>query len=100
MRLVACLAVLWLFACTSERSSPECKEVCRREAQCVDQMTEQRADQSGEDGDEDEQNKFDQSECIAACTALDKDNQGKQSVASHVACARQAKTCKALLDCK
>ena len=79
-------------ACSSEGTSNDCKDVCRREASCVDQV---------DDGKEDEeQNKFDQSECIAACDALTRDEVGKKLVEKHRDCAEAAKDCTALLQCK
>lgn len=85
-----------LVGCASERASTECKEVCRKQAQCVDQKREAASD--GEAGSD--QNKFDQSECIAACTALLRDEQGKKLVEQHVGCVdRAANDCAALLAC-
>jgi hypothetical protein len=81
-------------ACSSEGASNECKEVCRREASCVDQL----ADEGKED--DEEQNKFDQGECIAACDALSRDEVGKKLVEKHRECAKNAKDCAALLECK
>jgi hypothetical protein len=81
-------------ACSSEGTSNKCKEVCRREASCVDQV----ADEGAED--DEEQNKFDQGECIAACDALNRDEVGKKLVEKHQECAENAKDCAALLECK
>jgi hypothetical protein len=81
-------------ACSSEGSSSDCKDICRREASCVDQMSD-----DGKEEDE-EQNKFDQSECIAACDALNRDEVGKKLVDKHKECADNAKDCPALLRCK
>jgi hypothetical protein len=81
-------------ACSSEGSSSECKDICRREASCVDQVSDDGADE------EEEQNKFDQSECIAACDALSRDDVGKELVEKHQECASKAKDCAALLQCK
>ena len=93
-RIAALLtALLVAAACSSEGTSNECKEVCRKEAACVDQV--------GDDGKEDEeQNRFDQSECIAACDALSRDEVGKTLVEKHRECALKAKDCAALLQCK
>jgi len=92
--LLLALLVPAAAACSSEGTSSECKDVCRREASCVDQI--------GDEGKEDdeEQNKFDQSECIAACDALSRDEVGKKLVERHQECAKNAKDCAALLQCK
>lgn len=93
------LLALWLIAiasgCTSERTSPECKEVCRKQARCVE---EQRGETAA--GAAAEQNKFDQAECIAACTSLQRDREGRKRVEQHVACVERVKdACPALLAC-
>ena len=84
--------ILLVTACATERASEQCKEVCKREAQCVEQMNEEK-----KDGPE---QKFDQSECIAACAALERDAEGKKLVEKHVACAASAADCTALLSCQ
>ena len=82
-------------ACSSEGASKDCKDVCRKEANCVDTIADE-----GKDDDE-EQNKFDQGECIAACDALSRDEVGKKLVEKHQECAKNAKgDCAALLQCK
>jgi hypothetical protein len=89
-------SLLLATGCASERASNECKDVCRKQAQCVDQQREAAGD--GEAGSD--QNKFDQSECVAACTALLRDEQGKKIVEQHVACIdRAGADCTALLAC-
>ena len=89
------LLLLLAAACSSEGSSSDCKDVCRREASCVDQVADE-----GKEEDE-EQNKFDQSECIAACDALRRDEVGRELVQKHIECAAKAKDdCAALLQCK
>ena len=93
--LLSLIAALVLVACTSERSSPECKEACRKQARCVE-------DQRGEAaaGPAAEQSKFDQSECIAACTSLQRDREGHKLVEQHLACIERVKgACPALLAC-
>lgn len=94
LSLLLALACLSASACSSEGSSSDCKDVCRREASCVDQI----ADDGKEE--EEEQNKFDQSECIAACDALRRDEVGRELVEKHKECAAKAKDCAALLECK
>jgi len=82
--------------CTSARSSPECKEVCRKHARCAeDPGVEATA------GAPAEQKKFDQSECIADCTMLLRDREGRKLVEQHVACVqRAADNCPVLLECQ
>ena len=90
------LAALTL-SCASERSSPECKDVCRKQARCVDKTSEATAAAAAGSGD---QTKFDQSECIAACTSLQRDSEGAKLVEQHRACyARAEEDCAALLAC-
>ena len=94
-RLVALLILLAAAACSSEGTSIECKNVCQKEARCVDKFN----DESVEE--EEDQNRFDQSECVAACDALSRDEVGKKLVEKHVECAKKFQDdCKALLQCK
>jgi hypothetical protein len=46
--LLACLVWSLAPACTSEGSSPECKEVCRKHARCTDQKNEQENEKKNE----------------------------------------------------
>ena len=94
-RLSALLAALLLAAaCSGEGTSSECKEVCRKEAACVDRVAD-------DDKEDEEQNRFDQSECIAACDALSRDEVGNELVKKHKECADKAgDDCAALLQCK
>ena len=97
-RLIALLFLLAAAACSSDGTSSDCKNVCQWEASCVDQVN----DESVEE-DEEEQNRFDQSECVAACDALSRDEVGKELVEKHMECAKKAKAkddCAALLQCK
>jgi hypothetical protein len=88
--------LLSLAGCASERSSPECKDVCRKQARCVDIKGEAAGVAVGAR----EQNKFDQSECINACTMLQRVGEGKKFVGDHVACVTRAKDdCAAVLEC-
>jgi hypothetical protein len=75
-----------LAACTEPRSAA-CKEVCRREAECVDSTNSKMP--------------FDEKECIAACAALEgdvADNGAK--VKRHIDCVREQDACEAVLECK
>jgi hypothetical protein len=99
VRLASILLASLLIApgCASERASPECKEVCRKDARCADQKAEAAAGRTLPAG---EQAKFDQSECIEVCTALRRDPEGEKRVAEHLACvARAGEDCAALLAC-
>lgn len=94
IRIASLALALLAAACSSEGASNDCKDICRKEANCVDQM----ADEAKED---EEQNKFDQSECIAACDALGRDEVGKKLVDTHVNCVKKAgNDCAAILQCK
>ncbi|HKE13673.1 MAG TPA: hypothetical protein VKB80_02325 [Kofleriaceae bacterium] len=98
--LLAPLALLVVTAlpgpgCTSDRASPECKEVCRKHARCAEEQRSEAAT-----GPAAEQSKFDQSECIGACTSLQRDREGRRLVAQHLECVERAKdACPALLAC-
>ena len=100
MRRLYALAVLaslsgWLLACTEPRSTA-CKEVCKREAECIDATASKVP--------------FDEKECIAACAALEHDiEHSAAKVQRHVECVRAATAttttttaagCKAVLECK
>ena len=100
MRLgLALLLASVLAACATERSSPECKDVCSKQARCVDQKGEAAAPGSPP-ATIPEQTKFDQSECIAACTSLRRDAEGDKIVKRHVACFDKAgEDCAAMLAC-
>jgi hypothetical protein len=94
-RLLALVLLLAAAACSSEGTSNDCENVCRLEATCVDKVN----DESVEE--DEEQNRFDQSECMAACDALSRDEVGKKLVEKHVECAEKFKNdCAALLQCK
>lgn len=89
------LALLASTGCSSERSSPECKDTCHKQARCVDVKAEAPAVLPAG-----EQNKFDQSECIAACSALQRDREGKKLVAQHIDCVNRAENdCATILAC-
>jgi hypothetical protein len=95
--LLVALAAIALpgLGCTSDRASPECKEVCRKHARCAEEQRSEAAT-----GPAAEQSKFDQSECIGACTSLQRDREGRRLVAQHLECVERAKdACPALLAC-
>jgi hypothetical protein len=72
--------------CTSSRSG-RCIDVCEREAQCVDK-TGFKTDIP-----------FDRTECVAACTALERDPAGRTLVDKHQACVQGAGTCSEVVRC-
>jgi hypothetical protein len=80
------LAIGVLAGCT-EPQSARCKEVCKREAECIEETGSKMP--------------FDEKECIAACAALEHDatiNAAK--VQRHIECVAKQQTCTAVLECK
>ena len=72
--------------CTEPRSTA-CKEVCKREAECIDTLG--------------SKSPFDEKECIAACAALEHDVENSAAkVQQHIACVNQQTSCPAVLECK
>jgi len=82
---------LWVIAvlacgCTEPRSA-QCKEVCKREAECIDATTSKMP--------------FDEKECVAACGALENDvADNGAKVTRHIDCVRSKQACEAVLECK
>jgi len=75
-----------LAACTEPRSAA-CTEVCKREAECIEETSSKMP--------------FDEKECVAACSALEQDatiNAAK--VARHMDCVNKQQACAAVLECK
>lgn len=71
--------------CTEPRSAA-CKEICKREAECIDSTGSKLP--------------FEDKECVAACAALEHDVENSAAkVQRHIACVQRA-ACPALLDCK
>jgi hypothetical protein len=84
--LLAVWLAAWLAACTEPRS-PACKEVCRREAECVEETNSKMP--------------FDEKECVAACSALEQDaTVNAAKVQRHIACVNKQEACAAVLECK
>jgi hypothetical protein len=87
MRCILAIAVLAVLGagCTEPRSTA-CKEVCKREAECIDSTASKLP--------------FDEKECIAACAALEHDVENSAAkVQRHIACVQQS-SCPAVLECK
>jgi len=81
----AVASVAWA-GCTEPRSTA-CKEVCKREAECIDTLG--------------SKSPFDEKECIAACAALEHDVENSAAkVQQHIACVNQQTSCPAVLECK
>lgn len=84
--LAVAAAVVLASGCTEPRSTA-CKEVCKREAECIDTLG--------------SKNPFDEKECIAACAALEHDVENSAAkVQQHIACVNQQTSCPAVLECK
>ena len=82
----AVLLVLLLAGCTEPRSA-ECKEVCKREAECVEETGSKMP--------------FDEKECVAACSALEQDvTVNAAKVQRHIECVWRQPSCTAVLECK
>ena len=75
-----------LAACTEPRS-PACTEVCKREAECIEETSSQMP--------------FDEKECVAACSALEHDTTvNAAKVRRHIDCVAKQASCTAVLECK
>lgn len=75
-----------LAACTEPRSAA-CKEVCKREAECIDATASKMP--------------FDEKECVAACAALEHDvADNGAKVQRHIDCVHKQQSCEAVLECK
>lgn len=75
-----------LAACTAPKSKI-CRETCTREADCHESS-------SSEDST------FDEGECIAACAALERDQETRGLVTVHAECVGKAASCREVLECK
>ena len=88
VRLLAMVVTVWAaWGCTEPRST-RCKDVCKREAECVDSTG--------------SKSPFDEKECIAACAALEHDvEHSAAKVELHIKCVnKQPTNCAAVLECK
>ncbi len=78
--------VFALTACTEPRSAA-CREVCKREAECIEETSSKMP--------------FDEKECVAACSALEQDvSVNAAKVQRHFDCVHRQQTCAAVLECK
>jgi len=75
-----------LAACTEPRSTT-CRDVCKREAECIEETASKMP--------------FDEKECVAACSALEQDlTVNAAKVARHIDCVNRHPSCAAVLECK
>ena len=86
---LSALCALLVCSCTAPQSE-RCKKVCQQETDCAAQRKIQ-----------EESFPYDLDECIAACVALERGIEGRESVERHIECANKADTdCEALLQCR
>lgn len=82
----ALLFAVLLAACTEPRSAA-CRDVCKREAECIEETSSKLP--------------FDEKECIAACSALEHDvTVNAAKVQRHIDCVNKQTVCTAVLECK
>ena len=96
MRTLLLAMIATGIACTEPRSTA-CKEVCKREAECIDATTTPAVELTAPPT----KVPFDEKECIAACAALEHDvEHSAAKVQRHVECVNKQPTCAAVLECK
>jgi len=79
------LLAIALTACTEPRSQA-CREVCKREADCIEETGSKMP--------------FDEKECVAACSALEQDSVNAAKVQRHIDCVHKQQACSSVLECK
>jgi hypothetical protein len=80
-------------ACTGSGASETCKDVCKRDAECHDELRDQQEE------DDERAVRFDRDECEATCAALERDSKGRELVAKHAKCVRAADSCTTVRAC-
>lgn len=86
MRCRLGLAALLLIGCTEPRST-SCRQVCKREAECIEETGTKIP--------------FEEKECVAACAALEQDSAySGAKVQRHIDCVSKQTSCSAVLECK
>lgn len=85
--LFAAVVLTLLGSCTEPRSA-ECRRVCKREAECIEETGTKIP--------------FEEKECVAACAALQQDSADSGAkVRRHIDCVDARKSCAAVLsECK
>ena len=80
------LLLILLVGCTEPRSAT-CREICKREAECVEETG--------------SKIQFEEKECVAACAALEQDAANNAAkVQRHYDCVRGQTSCAAVLECR
>ncbi len=80
------LALVLLVGCTEPRST-SCRQVCKREAECIEETGTKIP--------------FEEKECVAACAALEQDaTYSGAKVQRHIDCVNKQPSCSAVLECK
>lgn len=86
MRSWQLLALLVLTSCTEPRSA-QCRDVCRREQECIEETGGKMT--------------FEEKECVAACAMLEHDAADNAAkVRRHADCVHKQQSCSAVLECK
>jgi hypothetical protein len=88
MRCWIAAAVLALLGSCTEPRSSQCRQVCKREAECIEETGSKIP--------------FEEKECVAACAALEQDSADNGAkVQRHVNCVNSKTSCAAVLaECK
>jgi len=86
LTLAVLVSLVSLVSCTEPRSD-SCREVCKREAECIEETGNKMP--------------FEEKECVAACAALEQDKaHSAATVRRHLDCVRKQTTCSAVLECR
>ena len=86
-RLVTFAALLGLLGCTQPKSA-RCRNVCAREAECVE-LAKRETESS-----------FDEKQCVAAGAVIEAEPKSMHNVAAHEQCIAKAVDCSAVLNCR
>ena len=85
VRLSWCTLLL-ISACTEPRSK-QCRDVCKREQECIEETNAKLP--------------FEEKECVAACATLEHDAaESAAMVRRHIECVHKQQSCTAVLECK
>ena len=84
------MLVTQLLGCTGSGASAQCKDVCKRDAECFEKQ----------DDEQKRAYKFDRDECEATCAALERDGKGQTMVEAHARCVAAAgDSCRDVREC-